>query len=80
MLQLIRLEGMDTWLVVMESDGTIMQGTLDDAVDTLELIGVIPEEIDSAFEHLRKYRHNRAHFGINKTFIFSEMMKLQEAA
>lgn len=80
MLQLIRLDGLDVWLVIMESDGTIMRGTLDDAVDTLELLGVNPKEVDIAFETMRQYRHNRAHFGINKTFLYSEIMKVQEAA
>jgi hypothetical protein len=76
MYQLIRTNVADTWVIVFRSDNSIETGPLDECVDLLHRCGVPMEEIAFCMQEMRAKGHNRAHFGINCTFVFSDVIKL----
>jgi len=73
MIQIIRMEGLDEWMISFFSEGPFLKGNLDDVIDALESIEVDPVEIAAALKDLHEKNNNVAYFGVNKTFIYTDL-------
>ena len=59
------------YLYAVEKNNEVYQGTRQEAMRLLKSCGILSEEIFLAMEYFERDNHNRAEFGVNKTFIFS---------
>lgn len=58
-------------LYVVKVGENFYEGTRKEAINLLKARGVMSEEIGLALEYFMRDGHNRADFGVRKTFIFS---------
>jgi hypothetical protein len=71
MVTLIKMKE-NQYLVTCPVDNVFVKGSQDRAVEILRDLDIEDDEIEVAFSELDDNGHNRAHFGVNNCFTYSE--------